>query len=252
MAHFEAADLIGQAIKKHGKRIGITWSGGRDSTVVVHMAIQIKPDIPILFANTGCMDGETWAYVRNVSKLWDLNLHTAYPEKTFWQCVKEYGLPKVRNSDSKARTPKCCKILKEDPLDKLKLKLGINAYFTGLMKTESHQRFMTLSRYDSGGGERDEVSFCSQRYYKKTTNEWVYHPIAEWKPEDVSNYFIENNLPVNQIYVKWNGLYKRSGCLPCTAYLSWEKKLPISHPHLYQRLKEIERQENLNGCGVKI
>lgn len=244
MAHFEAMELIEQAIKKHGEHIGVNWSGGQDSTIVAHMAIQVKPDIPILFANTGCESGETWAYIRKMQKMWDLNLHIAKPEKTFWQCVKEYGLPRIRNSDTKARTPKCCQILKEKPLDDLKKALGINAYFTGLMKAESRQRFLTLSRYDSSGGERDEIAFCSQRYYKKTTNEWAYHPIAEWSSADVRNYFIEQNIPLNQFYVKWNGIYKRSGCLPCTAYRSWEGKLSISHKYLYRKLKDIERRED--------
>jgi phosphoadenosine phosphosulfate reductase len=251
MAHFEAMDLIEQAIKKHGTHIGVNWSGGRDSTNVLHMAIQVKPDIPVLFANTYCESGETWAYIRKLHKEWNLNLHMTRPEMFFWQCVDKWGLPGIRNEGSN-RMPHCCHILKEKPLDALKKTLGINAYFTGLMKAESRQRFLTLSRYDSNGGIKDEVAFCSQRYYKKTTNEWVYHPIAEWSAQDVSNYFIDNDLPVNQFYVKWDGIYKRSGCLPCTAYRSWEEKLSVSHPSLYRRLKAIEKQEILNNCGIEV
>ena len=254
MAHFEATDLICQAIKKHGNRIGVNWSGGRDSTIVLHMAIQEKPDIPVLFANTYCESGETWAYIRKLHKLWNLNLYMTKPEMNFWQCVEKWGLPRRRNEGSN-RMPHCCQILKEKPLDDLKKQLEINAYFTGLMKEESWQRRQTLTRYDTKGnaGEmQDEIAFCSQRYYKKTTNEWAYHPIAEWSADDVSNYFTQNNLPINQFYVKWGGIYKRSGCLPCTAYLSWDARLSVSHPFLYRRLKKIQNteQEQQNLIGI--
>lgn len=248
---FEAQELIDQAIKRHGDKIAVHWSGGRDSTCVLHMAIQSDPNIKVIFQNTFCESGETWAYIRQLRDEWNLNLHMTTPEKTFWQCVKEYGLPKVRNQDG-SRTPKCCQYLKERPGDAMKKRLGVVAYFTGLMKDESHQRFLTLSRYDSCGKSQDEIAFCAQRYYKKTTGEWAYHPIANWSSEEIDQYFIDNKLPINQFYVKWGGLYKRSGCLLCTAYLSWEDKLKISHPSAYRRLKEIQSKERdaaFNGPG---
>ncbi|MDD4417084.1 MAG: phosphoadenosine phosphosulfate reductase family protein, partial [Proteiniphilum sp.] len=243
---FEAQDLIEQAIKRHGDRICVNWSGGRDSTAVLHMALKINPRIKVIFGNTRCESGETWAYIRKLYREWEINLFMTTPEKTFWQCADEYGLPKVRNSDSDCRTPKCCYFLKEKPIDDMKKRLGVTAYFTGLMKDESHQRFLTLSRYDRPGQSQDEISFCAQRYYKKSTNEWAYHPIANWSSEDIDRYFKENDLPVNQFYVKWGGIYKRSGCLLCTAYLSWENKLKISHPYAYKRLKarKLAEQEN--------
>ena len=240
---FEAADLIEQAIKRHGERIAVNWSGGRDSTAVLHMALKVNPNIIVIFQNTFCESGETWAYIRKLRDEWKLNLHTTVPEKTYWQCQKEYGLPQIRNNEEGSRTPMCCKFMKERPGDAMKKKLGVVAYFTGLMKTESHQRFLTLSRYDSCGKSQDEIAFCSQRYYKKTTGEWAYHPIANWSSEDVDNYYEENKLPINQFYTKWGGIYKRSGCLLCTAYLSWEKNLKISHPFAYNRLKKIQAEE---------
>jgi len=244
---FEAQDLISQAIKKHGDKICVNWSGGRDSTAVLHMAVEVDPHITVCFANTLCEHGTTWAYIRKLWEDWDLNLHMSYPIKPFWQCVKEYGLPKQRNTESNCRTPKCCNLMKEIPLDNLKRELGINAYFTGLMKDESRQRFLTLSRYDSSGKSQDEIAFCAQRYYKKTTNEWAYHPIAEWSSEDIDNYFKDNNIPINQFYTKWGGIYKRSGCFLCTAFSSWEWKLKIASPTAWKRLKEIQLQEQESG-----
>ena len=208
---FEAPDLIRQAIERHGKHIAILWSGGRDSTAVLHMALKVDSEIIVIFENTRCESGETWAYIRKIRDLWNLNLHMTAPEKTFWQCVKEYGLPYPRGTDGVSHSPKCCQYLKERPGDRLKKELGVTAYFTGLTKAESHQRFMSLSRYDDSGKSHDEIAFCAQRYYKKTTGEWAYHPIANWSSEDVARYFSENSLPMNEWYTKWNGLYTRGG-----------------------------------------
>jgi 3'-phosphoadenosine 5'-phosphosulfate sulfotransferase (PAPS reductase)/FAD synthetase len=243
MMSFEADELIRQAINRHRGHIAVNWSGGRDSTAVLHMALKEDPQIIVIFENTLCESGETWRYIRMLAREWNLNLHITKPEKTFWQCVREYGLPTIRGTDNVSHSPKCCQYLKERPGDAMKKKLGIVAYFTGLMKEESHQRFLTLTRYDTGGKSHDEIAFCAQRYYKKSTNEWAYHPIANWPSEDVDQYYKDNNLPINQFYVKWGGLYKRSGCLLCTAYSSWEDRLSISHPFAYRRLKKIQMEE---------
>jgi len=243
---FEAQDLIHQAIARYKGKIAVMWSGGRDSTVVLHMALQEDPNIIVIFGNTKCESGETWAYIRKLRDEWNLNLHMTSPEKTYWQCQKEFGLPKVRNQEG-SRTPKCCHYMKEHPMDEMKKKLGVVAYFTGLMKDESHQRFLTLPRYDSCGKSQDDIPFCSQRYYKKTTGEWAFHPIANWTSEGIDQYFKKNKLPINQFYVKWGGIYKRSGCFLCTAYLSWEEKLSVSHPAAYRRLKKIQAEERDKG-----
>lgn len=249
---FEANELIHQAISRYKGRIAVLWSGGRDSTAVLHMAIQEDPDIYVIFENTRCESGETWRYIRKLAQEWHLNFHMTVPEKTFWQCAREYGLPTVRGTEGVSHSPKCCQYLKERPGDAMKKKLGIVAYFTGLMKEESHQRFLTLSRYDSSGKSHDEIGFCAQRYYKKSTGEWAYHPIANWSSEQINQYFIDNNLPINEFYTKWGGIYKRSGCLLCTAYLSWEKRLLISHPYAYRRLKKFQMEEqerNFSASG---
>jgi 3'-phosphoadenosine 5'-phosphosulfate sulfotransferase (PAPS reductase)/FAD synthetase len=51
---FEAQDLINQAIRKHKDKICVNWSGGRDSTVVLHMALEENPHVNVIFANTLC------------------------------------------------------------------------------------------------------------------------------------------------------------------------------------------------------
>ena len=248
---FKAEDLIEKAIKRHGEDIAVACSFGKDSMVILHMALKYDPNIKVIFENTKCQFPETYEFKYKVKKLWNLNLYETKPLKTFWECAKEYGLPSVRKQGGKgSNAPKCCRYLKEKPAMVLQRKLGIKAVITGLQACESRSRLLLAKRYDNKKAKymsRNNIEFCSQRWYTISTSVWTYNPIMWWSTEDVWNYIKENNIPISEVYTKWNSIYKRSGCLPCTAYLSWEERLSKSHPKLYRLLKRMQdpNQETL-------
>lgn len=232
---FEAEELIKQAIERHGKHIAIACSFGKDSIAVLHMALKMKPDIKVIFSNTGVEFPETIKYKEMIKQRWNLNIIETKPLKTFWQCIDEYGFPTHRG-DGKQRTPKCCIYCKEKPAEIVYKELGIMAVMTGLTAAESRQRSLLIKRYDNS----DVVEFCGQRYFAKSQNLWKLHPIAYWSEKQVWQYFKDHNIPINPVYIKWGGIYKRCGCLPCPAYIDWEKKLSKTHPKLYNRLKQLQ------------
>lgn len=250
---FEAQDLVRQAIERHKDRIAVACSFGKDSMVVLHMALKVNPDVKVIFENTGVEFPETIEFKNRIKDEWHLNLFETTPLKSFWDCADEYGLPTVRKGGGKgSNAPKCCQYLKEKPSLILQKELGVNAILTGMQACESQARFKLAKRYDNGKApymerdfEGDTVTFCSQRWYTKSVDCWMYHPIMLWSIPDVWKYIDDNKLPINEVYTKWNRLYPRCGCLPCTAYTSWRKRLPISHPKLYQMLMQREAQKCL-------
>lgn len=237
---FEPEQLIQEAIKRYGDSLAVACSFGKDSIVVLHMALKYKPDVKVVFSNTLIEFPETIAYKDKIKEEWNLNLTETRPYKdmTFWKCVDKYGLPNTRSNKHKIHSPRCCYYLKEKPAIELYKKLGIRAVLTGLMKSESRNRALLITKMDNGNDEKDGIGFCGQRYFVKSWGIWKLHPIAYWTCDEVWNYIEQNKIPVNQVYVKWNGIYNRCGCLPCTAYLDWEKKLSKSHPGLYRILKK--------------
>ncbi|HHE36279.1 MAG TPA: phosphoadenosine phosphosulfate reductase family protein [Candidatus Woesearchaeota archaeon] len=244
---FDAEDLIKQAISRHGDNIGVACSFGKDSMVVLHMALKYKPDIKVFFHNTGVEFPETIRFKDKIKKLWNLNLVETKPYKgmSFWKCVEKYGLPQARKESRKRKrgvggSPRCCYYLKEKPAMLAFKEHKIVAIITGLMKCESRNRALLITRMDNKVDSKDNIRFCGQRYFAKSWGVWKYHPIAYWKEEDVWDYIKRYNVPVNPVYRKWGGLYKRCGCLPCTAYLDWQDKLSKSHPKLYRLLKQKE------------
>ncbi len=129
--------IIKKAYNEFGKKLSVSCSFGKDSTVVLYLAREIYPDIPVLWANTGVEFPETVKFARKLTKEWDLNLIEIKPIKTFWECVKEYGFPwprkaKMKNGYKAPGTPRCCYYMKEKPLKDKIHELGIKA--TGLYR----------------------------------------------------------------------------------------------------------------------
>ncbi len=231
---FEARDLIKEVIEKYKDSTAVACSFGKDSIAVLHLALKIDPNIKVIFNNTGVEFPETIKYKEKLKKEWNLNLIETKPIKTFWECIDKYGVPKVRGK-GKNRVPKCCIYCKEKPALESYKDNNIRAVITGLLKCESRNRALLITRYDNS----EKVGTCGQRYYSKTWDVWKIHPIAYWSEREVWYYIKKNNIPINPVYTKWGGIYNRCGCLPCTAYLSWEKKLSKSHPKLYRKLKKL-------------
>ena len=256
-SNFEADDLIKQAIKRHGDNIAVACSFGKDSMVVLEMALKYDPDIKVIFENTGVQFQECYELRDRIKDSWNLNLYESKYIKSFWQCAKEYGLPSMRKTGgSGSNAPKCCFYLKEEPARRLQKKLGVNAVITGLQSCESRSRSLLAKRYDNKKApymskefDGDIVEFCGQRWFTRSTNTWNYHPIMHWSTPDVWNYTKKKDIPVSEVYTKWNGIYPRSGCLTCTAYKSWECRLSKSHPKVYLKLKNIQNpnQRRLHG-----
>ena len=230
----EPQEVIKQAIEKHGDKLAVSCSFGHCSAVVLHMAIQQNPNIKVVFNNTGVEYAETYAYRDLLKEQWHLNLIETKPLKPFFQCIKEYGFPLIRRKTvGKKRIhgtgtdkPKCCVFLKELPMKKACKDYDIEACITGLRCAESSVRMFTLA-------QRGQYYHTS-----KYGDLWRFHPIGFWTHKQVSDYLANNNLPVNEIYKKVD----RSGCMPCTGFINWEKQLSKTNVKMYrivQRMRKV-------------
>ena len=73
----------------HGQ-VAVSFSGGKDSTVLLHIARNLYPNIKAVFVDTGLEYPE----VRELVHTWD-NVDIIRPKKTFRQVLDEYGYPVV-------------------------------------------------------------------------------------------------------------------------------------------------------------
>lgn len=68
----------------------VSFSGGKDSTVLLHIARQIFPEIKAVFADTGLEFPE----IREFVKTFD-NVDIVKPKMTFKQVIEKYGYPMI-------------------------------------------------------------------------------------------------------------------------------------------------------------
>lgn len=233
-----AEDCIRKALKELDNPV-VSWSGGKCSTTVLHLALQQDLEIKVIFNDTGVEFPETYAFIERLRDEWSLNLEVLKPETTFWACVEKYGFPMIRGKYSKGShgkdgQPMCCQLLKEAPIKRAALKCSI----TGIRVAESRMRMFTACQW-------------GQYYYAKTLGRWQFHPIMFWTTAEVWSYHEKHGIPHNEVYDQG---HDRCGCWPCTGYISWKEALARSHPEMYRAIARMKGEptlweyQDLEGC----
>jgi len=232
-----ASSIIRKAFQKFGNDVAVSCSFGKDSLLVLDLARRVNPDVKVLFCNTRNEFKETIDLKRKLEKDWDLNMIETIPWKdwTWVKIARKYGLPKIRLKGT--HYPRCCYYLKDKPAIEAVKSQGIKCLLTGLTSFESRSRFLTMKRMEGCGLSKDSIHFNSYMWFTKGWNCWKFNPIALMKPSQVWDLTYRRGIPINEVYTKWNCVYKRVGCLMCTAYKFWEEKLSISHPKVFEFLK---------------
>lgn len=176
----QAKALIKKALKKHGNKVVVACSFGKDSITLAHLALQVKKDIPIFTVLTKYKPKETFVYLDKMKKLWNLNLKV-------YQSDEDVD-PKLYKTDPN----KCCTILKVEPTKRAVR--DYDAWICGLRNTEGKTR----------------------KNYKKVEKKGKlikYNPILNWTEVDIWKYIAINQIPVHPWYVLG---YRSLGCQPCT------------------------------------
>ena len=68
----------------------VSFSGGKDSTVLLHIARKLYPDIPAVFSNTGLEYPEIQAFVKRFD-----NVTVVRPKMRFDEVISKYGYPLI-------------------------------------------------------------------------------------------------------------------------------------------------------------
>jgi phosphoadenosine phosphosulfate reductase len=221
----ETQYLISKNIATH-KNPSVACSGGKDSILVVWFSLIIKPDIKIVFNDTGVEYPETVKFMQQIANDWKLNLTITHPDKTFFDIADKFGYSISKVQKGHGHGSPCCLNLKEKPTLKYLKDNGIDCQFTGITASESRQRQLTAIRLGS----------C---YYAKTKHCQIVNPIIWWTEDEVWNYTEQMKIPSNPIY-HVGGYRKgsdRCGCMPCTSYQKWEATMRRLTPKLYAIIK---------------
>ena len=192
--------------------IELSYSGGKDSDVILHLARQA--DIPIrpIYKNTTIDPPGTLKHCR------ENNVEIFNPKQTFLQQIANKGMPTRR-----ARF--CCSTLKEYKI--------LNYAIHGIRRSESVKRAKNY--------RANEPIIC-RLYGSKENHVNIILPILNWTDEDVERYITDNKIKCHPIYYNEDGSFnvkQRLGCLGCPLQGDQGVADFIAYPKL---LKAISKQ----------
>ena len=168
-------------------KIALVSSFGAESVVLLHMAAQIRADVPVLFLDTEMLFPETLQYQRDVAEtlgLTDVRVITPSRDAVLTHDVD--GLLHQADTDA------CCDLRKTQPLEQALQ--GFDGWITG------------RKRYQ--GGQRAALPL-----FEKEARRIKINPLANWGREDLQSYIADHDLPRHPLVAQG---YPSIGCMPCT------------------------------------
>jgi len=247
-------ERIKEWYKHYNGQVYVSFSGGKDSVVLLHLVRSIYPEVPGVFFNTGQEFPEILQFIRTCD-----NIVKIKPKMTFKQIIEKYGFPVV----SKDVSQKIYEIRTTNS-DKLKQKrLHGDEKGNGKIREKwkflvdcpfkiSHKCCHVLKKYPACKYEKEtqrkpfigslaEESTLRSTNYRKygcndfSTNRPKSQPMSFWREHDVWDYIHLNNIPYSKIYDMG---YTRTGCIFCMFGIHLEhpnkfELMKITHPKLY-------------------
>ena len=76
MSLLSAHEIVEWSSNMFGDGLVVTTSFGIQSAVMLHLATQVRPDIPVVWIDTGYLPEETYRFASELTDRLDLNLRT--------------------------------------------------------------------------------------------------------------------------------------------------------------------------------
>jgi phosphoadenosine phosphosulfate reductase len=191
-ARFEGADpqvIITWAAERFMPRLAVTSSFQTQSVALLHLITQARPDIPVIFLDTGYHFPETLAYRDQLVARFGLTLRVARSAVSPADMVRQHGDALYR------RDPEmCCYINKIEPMQRALRDL--DAWLTGIRRDQTdnraHAQFVELM----------------------PDGRMKINPLLAWTRQDLWSYINRHDLPAHPLFSQG---YLSVGCAPCTA-----------------------------------
>ncbi len=172
-------EVVAWAVETFGDRLVMSTSFGIQSAALLHMATAVRPEIAVVWVDTGYLPPETYRFADALTRRLDLNLHVAQAELSPARMEALHG--RLWEGDDVEALDRYDRIRKVEPMQRALRELGAEAWLAGLRADQTHHR--SALPIVGRQGERYKVL-----------------PILRWRTRDVHHYLKTNDLPVHPLF----------------------------------------------------
>lgn len=255
-------------------QVYVSFSGGRDSTVLLNIVRSIYPDVKAVFFNTGLEYPEVIEFVKTIE-----NVEWIKPKLSFLQTIKKYGYPVISkevafklfeiastNSDKlknkrlygdlngNGKLPEkykylidapfaisshCCDIMKKNPAKSFEKKTGLKP-IVGTMAKDSRLR-----------QQQYMINGCNSYSHNRPMST----PLSFWTYEDIIGYIRCFGINYSKIYDMG---YENTGCMFCMFGVHLQEQpnkfqiMQDTHPQIYDYcINKLGCGKVMDYCGIK-
>lgn len=210
-----------------GGQVYVSFSGGKDSTVLLHIARELYPNIEAVFVNTGLEYPEIQKFVKTFD-----NVTILRPKMRFDEVLKTYGYPVVSKEVSecvsqgkKARTSSKYQYRLQELYGTAKDKNGKKSRYSKeryaplldvdfeishnccnvMKKTPIHKFGKTTGKKPITAQMASESRLRETKWLLNGCNGFdmkspISKPMSFWTNQDVLHYIKSNNIPIASVY----------------------------------------------------
>lgn len=271
----EAREAVKDFYEKVDGKVWISFSGGKDSTVLLHLVRSLYPNIKAVFSDTGLEFFEIKQFVRTID-----NVDWIRPTKTFRAIIEQFGVPypskvvadkvyrikygtpstyinMIKEGDPTKKgggviklPTKWTKLYTEHPY----LNLDFNSKCCSHLKHSPFAKYVTKNKaYPYVGSTKAEshtrnITISRQGLNIINGKKSQSRPLGNFTEQDIWDYIHYYDLPYSKIYDMG---YKRTGCMFCLMGIHMEKgknrleQLRETHPKQHKYILSLPGYKEL-------
>ena len=202
--------------------VAVSFSGGKDSTVLLHLVRKLYPDIEAVFINTGLEYPEIQQFVKTFD-----NVTILRPKMRFDEVIRKYGYPVISKEVSQAirevkrsiqlgntDTVRYRQLFSENKIqfNKAKYRPLLKADYNVSDKCCAVMKKKPANDYEKRTGRKPFLATMAEESALRQSN-WIIHgcnafdtkvpksaPMSFWTEQDVLQYIKQNGIPIASVY----------------------------------------------------